>query len=132
MRLSTKGRYGLLSLKYLVEEYDKRPVSISEMADRENLSTSYLEEIFSDLKKSGIVESVRGAKGGYVLSAPPKETTIFEVLEVLEGGSGLSCKTYGNLLCDKGDECSCHTEKLLETIEMEIYNVLKSYTLSDL
>ena len=67
MKLSTKGRYGLMAMHRLSINYGKGPISISEIAKEENLSEAYLEQLFTLLKKSDLVKSSRGAKGGYQL-----------------------------------------------------------------
>lgn len=66
MKLSTRGRYGLMAMYHLAENYGKGPLSVNYIAEAEGLSVAYLEQLFSRLKKRNLVESIRGAQGGYV------------------------------------------------------------------
>lgn len=85
MKLSTKGRYGLRALIDLAEYSEVEPVSISSIAERQNLSERYLEQLMSLLKKAGLVKSIRGAGGGYVLARDMKDISVGDVLRALEG-----------------------------------------------
>ena len=85
MKLSTRGRYGLRALADLAVHQDGSPVTLADIAMRQNISDGYLESIFSMLKKSGIVRSVKGAGGGYLLARPAMDIHVGEVLAALEG-----------------------------------------------
>lgn len=87
MKLSTKGRYGARAMLDLALNYNKdgTPVALNGIAQRQEISEEYLEQIFSALRRSGLVESVRGAQGGYKLGRPANEITIGDILRVLEG-----------------------------------------------
>ena len=85
MKLSTKGRYGLRALIDLARYSELEPVSISCIAERQNLSERYLEQLMSLLKKAGLVQSIRGAGGGYVLAKDAGEISVGDVLRALEG-----------------------------------------------
>ena len=85
MKLSTRGRYGLRALADLAVHQDGSPVTLADIALRQNISDGYLESIFSMLKKSGIVRSVKGAGGGYLLARPAMDIHVGEVLAALEG-----------------------------------------------
>lgn len=85
MKISTKGRYGLRALIYLGIRYNQEKVSVKEIAETQDISPKYLEQIFSILKKNGIVKSIQGANGGYYLDIDPEELTVYDVLNVLEG-----------------------------------------------
>lgn len=85
MKLSTKGRYGLRALIDLAVHSKGEHVSLASIAQRQELSESYLESVFSLLKKAGLVTSVKGARGGYVLSNRPADIKIGTILRVLEG-----------------------------------------------
>ncbi len=85
MKLSTRGRYGLRALADLAVHQDGSPVTLADIALRQNISDGYLESIFSMLKKSGIVRSVKGAGGGYLLARAAEDIHVGEVLEALEG-----------------------------------------------
>jgi len=85
MKISTKGRYGLRALIDLAMTSDQGCVSLADISERQDLSLNYLESIFSYLKRSGIVIGMAGAQGGYILSRPAAEITLFDILTVLEG-----------------------------------------------
>lgn len=85
MKLSTKGRYGLRALVDLAQYSEIEPVPISSISERQDLSERYLEQLMALLKKAGLVRSIRGAGGGYVLAKPPEEISVGDVLRALEG-----------------------------------------------
>lgn len=85
MKVSTKGRYGLRALVDLAVNSNDRHVSLVEIANRQNISLNYLEQVFGILRKAGIVKSIKGAQGGYVLADNPENIKISTVLNVLEG-----------------------------------------------
>lgn len=85
MKLSTKGRYGLRALIDLAQYSGEAPVSITSISTRQELSERYLEQLMSMLKKAGLVKSVRGAGGGYVLAKDMAEISVGDVLRALEG-----------------------------------------------
>ena len=85
MKLSTKGRYGLRALIDLAQYSKDAPVSIMSISSRQELSERYLEQLMSMLKKAGLVRSVRGAGGGYVLAKPADQISVGDVLRALEG-----------------------------------------------
>ncbi|GLO66674.1 MULTISPECIES: Rrf2 family transcriptional regulator [Oceanobacillus] len=85
MKISTKGRYGLTIMIELALHYGEGPTSLKMIANENNLSEHYLEQLASPLRNAGLVKSVRGAYGGYMLSREPKLITASDVLRVLEG-----------------------------------------------
>lgn len=85
MKLSTKGRYGLRAMIDLALNSEKDPVSICSIAERQAMSVSYLEQLVAKLKKAGLVKSIRGAQGGYVLAKPSSEISVGDILRALEG-----------------------------------------------
>jgi Rrf2 family protein len=85
VKISTKGRYGLRALIDLAINIDSENVSIKTISERQNISERYLEQIFSLLRKGGIIVGRKGAQGGYILGKNPSELTISEILKVLEG-----------------------------------------------
>lgn len=89
MRLSTKGRYGLKAMVDLTVAYGRGYVSIATLAQQQGISESYLEQLIASLKKAGLVESVRGAQGGYALSRKPEDIDVGEVLRALEGSTSI-------------------------------------------
>ena len=85
MKLSTKGRYGLRALIDLALYSGEGPVSITSISGRQDISERYLEQLVAKLKKAGLVKSIRGAGGGYVLAKPMEEISVGDVLRALEG-----------------------------------------------
>lgn len=130
MRLSTKGRYGLMALTWLVRRYGEGPVSLKEIAQQENLSLQYLEQLFASLRKDGIVRSVRGAKGGYELEKAPEALPLLQVLRSLEGGVHFSCCDDPHHACAKLTCCSI--KEPLQQVQDRIEAALEEMSLADL
>lgn len=108
------------------------PISIKSISDREGLSNNYLEQIFATLKLHGLVHSIRGAQGGYVLAKSPEEISIGDILRALEGDfKTVECLTDDvDNICEKYN--SCITRTLWEKIEHKITQVIDSTTLQDI
>lgn len=85
MKLSTKGRYGLRAMVDLAVNSSGDHVSLYSIAERQGISENYLEQVFSVLRKAGLVRSVKGAQGGYILSDTPSNTRVGTILRALEG-----------------------------------------------
>ena len=85
MKISTKGRYGLRALGDLAANVSGQPVPLTAIAARQRMSVNYLEQVFGQLRRGGILQSTKGAGGGYSLSRDPSCITVREILEVLEG-----------------------------------------------
>lgn len=130
MKLSTKGRYGLRAAVALAMYAKDKPVSISTIAAREELSESYLEQLFAKLKKAGLVHSIRGTNGGYQLSRPAEDISVGDVLRALEGNmvivdcpdSESQCAKYG----------SCVTKYVWKRINNSINDTMDAITLEEL
>ena len=108
MKLSTKGRYGLRAMVDLAVYSEKESVSISCIAQRENISESYLEQLVAKLKKAGLVVSIRGAAGGYRLARPAAGISVGDVLRALEGD-------VRAVICTAQTEEGCEGEELCVT-----------------
>jgi Rrf2 family transcriptional regulator, cysteine metabolism repressor len=129
MKLSTKGRYGVKALVDLALQYGSGPVNIKSISERQNISEYYLEQLFSTLRKAGIIKSIRGAQGGYILNRLPKDITIEEIINVLEGPVEIStCLTDES--CENINECA--TRLLWKRIKDSIDNVMSTTTLEDI
>lgn len=85
MKISTKGRYGLTIMIELAKHYGEGPVPLRQIAAEKDLSEAYLEQLISPLRIAGLVKSVRGAYGGYLLALPPQNISAADVIKVLEG-----------------------------------------------
>ena len=118
MKLSTKGRYGLKAMVDLTVAYGRGYVSIATLAQQQGISESYLEQLIASLKKAGLVESVRGAQGGYALSRKPEEIDVGDCVDV----NGASCD----------NACSCSARPLWLKLQKRIDEVLDTTTLADM
>ena len=107
MKLSTKGKYGVRAVFEIARHYGKGPISIKEIAERQGISFSYLEQILHKLGKAGLIDSVRGPAGGYLLARQPSKLTIGDIVRVLEGPIALShCLEPGESAeCYQADDC---------------------------
>lgn len=131
MKLSTKGRYGLMAMYNLKENMGKGPIALKDIAKDENLSESYLEQLFTLLRRADLVKSIRGAGGGYVLARDPKNIAIGEIINALEGDLSLSCCDLGKkFACNKQEECA--TRDILSKLQGQIEGVMESMTLADM
>lgn len=129
MKLSTKGRYGVKAMVDLAIRYGDSPVSIKSIAERQNLSEFYLEQLFAPLRRAKLIKSIRGAQGGYVLNRSPKDITVADIIEVLEGPIEIS-SCLDTTECDNMDICP--TRLLWEKIKKSIDDVTSSITLQDM
>lgn len=132
MRFSTRGHYGLKAMFDLAQHYGAVPVSLKSVARRQNLSESYLEQLIATLRKAGLVKSVRGAQGGYILARNPEEIRVGDVLRTLEGPvAPVECvNEVDPKKCDEADFCITRT--VWARIRDSIAQVLDSITLADL
>ena len=129
MKLSTKGRYGVKAMVDLAIHYGEEPISIKSISERQNISEYYLEQLFASLRKVNIIKSIRGAQGGYGLSRAPKDITVAEIMDVLEGPVEISdCVDEGT--CTNVDCCA--TRLLWVRIRDSINSVTNSTTLQDM
>lgn len=129
MWISTKAQYGMRALVEVALSGD-RPTSLKLVSERQGLSHQYLEQIFSVLRRAGLVESVRGAHGGYRVRRPLDQVRALEVVETLEG-------SLAPVVClDDGDAChhtgQCSTEALWRDVDDAVREVLGATTLADL
>jgi len=132
MKLSTKGRYGLRAMLDLASNAEKGPSTIHAIAKRQEISERYLEQLLIPLKQSGLVKSVRGSQGGYLLGRAPQDISVGEIIRVLEGPlSPVDCVSEQNPDdCKRADKCVTRT--IWTKIRDCIAEVLDSYTLLDL
>ncbi len=130
MKLSTKGRYGLMAMFQLALEFGDEPISLKYIAEKQGLSENYLEQLFSNLKRDGLIQSVRGAQGGYLLTREPKDITVGQVLRSLEGHLAPAECVQHDIDCSKEDNCA--TKLVLMKIKDSIDNVIDSITLEDM
>ena len=133
MKLSTKGEYGVLAMCELAARHGEGPISIKDITVKQGLSDAYLEQLFAQLKKTNLIKSVRGAKGGYVLTRDPSEITVGEVIDALEGPIEISpCVGGANTDFKCGKTAVCATRGLWMDVHQSIRNVIDNRTLKDL
>ena len=134
MKLSTKGRYGLRAFVDIAIYSEKEPVSLAEVAKRQDISISYLEQLMTKLKKANLVEAVRGASGGYVLSRKPEEISVGDVLRALEGDlSPVECATEEES-CEHscGATGHCTTRLVWKKINDSVNDTINNIFISEL
>ncbi|SEA15302.1 transcriptional regulator, BadM/Rrf2 family [Desulfuromusa kysingii] len=130
MRMSTKAQYAVRALVSLNLSGNLAPVSIKEIAAREKISLNYLEQLFVKLRRGGIVRSVRGPGGGYLLARSATEIRIDQIIDTVEEAlMPLSCMNADGS-CGCGDECT--TQSVWHGLGMQIRSFLASVSLEDL
>lgn len=129
MKISTKVRYGMRAMVELAQQSDRTPTMLSIIAKNQGLSEKYLEQIFTMLRTAGLVKSVRGSKGGYVLAKESAQTNLLEIFTALNGPLEL-VDCVDDRSCDKCD--SCPTYPLWREITGTIKVLLESKMLADI
>ncbi|BAL82589.1 putative Rrf2 family transcriptional regulator [Selenomonas ruminantium subsp. lactilytica TAM6421] len=135
MKISTKGRYSVTALYELARHYGEGPVSLKSVAQSQGLSENYLEQLMVPLRRGGLVQSIRGAQGGYMLAKSPTEITIGAIITTVEGPIAVvDC-----LLAEAGaaeqkcaKACGCVTRGVWEQVCDSISQVLENITLQTL
>lgn len=131
MKLSTKGRYAVMALVDLASQTDGRPVALADIAERQEISLSYLEQLFAKLRRGGLVRSVRGPGGGYLLAHPASETRVSDaILAVDEPIRATRCRTGSAAGC-RANKSRCLTHDLWEELGNQIHVFLSSVSLAD-
>lgn len=129
MRLTTKGRYAVTAMLDLALHAKKGPVSLADISERQGISISYLEQLFSKLRKNDLVNSVRGPGGGYQLSRDGKEIYIAQVIDAVdESVDATRCGGEGD--CQNGDTCLTHD--LWQDLSKQIHAFLSGISIANL
>lgn len=130
MKISTRTRYGMRAILELALAYKAGPLQIKVIAQRQNISAKYLEQLIAMIKAAGLVRSMRGPHGGYVLSKPPQDIKLSEIFRHLEGPV-LTVECVENQeACEQYADCI--TRQLWMEVNDAILNVLENKTLQDL
>lgn len=129
MKVSTKGRYGLRAMIDLALYSKNDLVPLISIAERQDISKSYLEQVFSALRKAGLVKSIKGAQGGYTLSTEAENITVGMILRALEGD--LSVVPIEDDTPNNRIECYIRT-KIWEEIDNKVFSYIDSITLKDI
>ncbi|MEX0740912.1 MAG: Fe-S cluster assembly transcriptional regulator IscR [Pseudohongiella sp.] len=129
MRLTTKGRYAVTAMLDLAIHGDPEPVTLSDISLRQDISLSYLEQLFARLRRHGLVQSVRGPGGGYRLGRGTGAIAIVDIIDAVdESVDATRCQGQGN--CQQGEICLTH--HLWEDLSAQINDFLRGISLADL
>jgi len=131
VKLSTKGRYAVMAMVDLAQHGDAGPVSLAEIAERQEISLSYLEQLFAKLRRHGLVKSVRGPGGGYRLAHDRDDTRIADIIVAVDEPIRAVRCTPGAAIGCRGDRSRCLTHDLWEELSNQIHLYLNSVTLGD-
>lgn len=131
MKISTKGRYGLRAMVDLAINARVEHVALNAVAERQNISMNYLEQVFAALRKAGLVKSVKGAQGGYILARKPDSIKVGDILRVLEGNLSVIDDSEINYGDDKSIQY-CLKQNVWDKIDESINSIVDSITLEDL
>ena len=131
MKLTTKGRYAVMAMADLAANQNGKPVSLTDISLRQNISLSYLEQLFSKLKSEKLVKSIRGPSGGYLLEKNPKQIRISNIIfAVDEQVRTLNCKRESKKGCN-GKTVKCITHNLWDDLENHINDFFEKVSLGD-
>ncbi len=130
MHISSRGRYGTRAMLALAMHYDKGLLSAQQIASRQNISQRYLDNLLKVLKNARLVNSERGRRGGYILSLPPTEINLHDVLSALEDGLDIVHCTKNGRVC--GRSGSCCTQEIWCRIRHTVESILWQTSLADL
>jgi Rrf2 family iron-sulfur cluster assembly transcriptional regulator len=129
MRLTTKGRYAVTAMLDLALHYTDGPITLADISERQGISLSYLEQLFSRLRKRGLVDSARGPGGGYRLSRSAYEIAVAEVITAVDESVDVrKCGGLGNCLENR----PCLTHELWTDLSQQIHDFLNGISLGDL
>jgi Rrf2 family iron-sulfur cluster assembly transcriptional regulator len=131
VKLSTKGRYAVMAMADLAHHSNGKPVSLADVAQRQEISLSYLEQLFGRLRRGGLVSSVRGPGGGYLLARTPEQMRVADIILAVD-------EPIKATRCSPGSPSGCHSHKgrclthdLWEELGNQIYLFLSAVTLAD-
>ena len=132
MKLNSRSRYAVMALADMASFNKQNPISLRDISLRQNISLVYLEQIFSKLKKSNIVKSIRGANGGYVLTRDPEQIKLSNIFSAVdEKVKTLQCKRESKKGCN-GKLTKCITHNLWDDLEMHINDFFDKKNLGDI
>ena len=129
MRLTTKGRYAVTAVLDLALHSQEKPVNLSDISERQAISLSYLEQLFSKLRKNKIVKSIRGPGGGYLLNSPKDEISVAHIINAVNESIELS-RCDGRANCHDGKQCLTHN--LWVDLSLRINEFLDNISIGEL
>ena len=130
MKLSTKARYAVRAMIELSREYGKGPLQLKMIAKRQDISDKYLEQVLSPLRVNGLIFTLKGSRGGYVLSRAPEEITLYDVVHIVEGSLAPVDCVDNNEICSRRELCV--TRDVWSKLKEVIIRELKSVNLAEL
>ncbi|MCL4458248.1 MAG: Rrf2 family transcriptional regulator [Nitrospirae bacterium] len=130
LRLSTKGQYGVRAMYEIARGYPETPVTIKEISERQDVSVAYLEQILNKLRKAGLIKSIKGPGGGYILNRSADKISIASILNELEGPVALTSCLDPEGGCVRVDSCVTHL--LWKALGEQVEAFLKTITLKNL
>ena len=131
MKISTKGRYALRLMLDIAQHDSGEPVRLKDIAERQDISMKYLEQIVSALVKANFLVSIRGPQGGYLLARRPETYTVGSILRITEGNlAPVECLSTPENMCDRASTCA--TLRIWKELDQAISSVVDKYTLEDL
>lgn len=131
MRLSKKSRYGLRALVDLSIRAKEEQISLNSIAERNNISLQYLEQVFAALRRAGIVKSIKGPQGGYLLDKGADKITVLEIVKALEGSYELEDEEISDKVGCKAISMSIQ-DLIIDPVNTKLHEILESITLQDL
>lgn len=129
MKLSTRTRYAVRAMIELAKHDLTRPLQLKIIAERQEISVKYLEQLMAVLKSAGLIKSIRGSKGGYVLAKPPNQIALSDILRCVEGPITTVECVEDSSTCARAADCAAR--EIWTRVEKAIEQVLKSFTLQD-
>lgn len=129
MRLTTKGRYAVTAMMDLAIHEISGPVTLTDIANSQNISLSYLEQLFANLRKAGLVKGMRGPGGGYRLAIPSDQISIAKIIAAVDEKVDIT-RCGGNADCQDGERCLTH--ELWTDLSRQLYEFLDGISLGDL
>jgi len=130
MKINTRVRYGLRAILQVADNYGGDPVPVSAISQSQEISGKYLEQVIGSLRRAQLVESRKGVRGGYTLSRPPEEVTLWDIITALDSHTTLVDCVVEPEVCDRSDECLTRSIWTLLSRRMEQF--WSSFTLADL
>lgn len=131
MRLSTKGRYAVMAMVDLASTSKGQPVPLADIAQRQEISLSYLEQLFAKLRKGGLVKSVRGPGGGYLPAQAPETIRIADIILAVDEPIQTTRCSFGTTVGCQGRSSRCPTHDLWEELGNQIHQFLTAVSLAD-
>ena len=132
MKLSTKGRYAVMAMADLASNTSGKPVSLADVAGRQEISLSYLEQLFGKLRRGGLVKSVRGPGGGYLLAKAPTDMRVSDIIMAVDEPITATRCTPGSTHGCHSNKARCLTHDLWQELGNQIYLYLNTVSLDDI